>query len=397
MAESAPSSIKGPLHRLNDRLAKEPLLLAEAKRKGQKVIGYFCPYVPEELILAGNMLPIRLAFGGEVGPATIGEEYLKPYSCPFSRSCLGYQVTGSNEYFNLVDAVCVAQTCENIKHVQEYMEKRFGKPVFRLGLPHTHDSLRSRPQSLEYFKCELKLLKKQLGDFDGKPIKDRNIRRAIRLCNSIREKMRFLYEYPQKTNTLLGWYDTFCVTQAGFLMNRHDFLTELRYIERELSTQKPSAASSNKVRLLIMGSVLGIGDHKILDLINASGGKVVTDNVCTGISNSRKSVTIFGVMGDPMEALAERYLYNVPCPCMTDLDRRLKRTSMIVQDYDVAGIIYYSLKYCDNWRTEFPLFKDYMQKERNTPLLLIESDYSPSDVGTIRTKIEAFIEMIRGY
>jgi benzoyl-CoA reductase/2-hydroxyglutaryl-CoA dehydratase subunit BcrC/BadD/HgdB len=101
-------------------------------------------------------------------------------------------------------------------------------------------------------------------------------------------------------------------------------------------------------------------------------------------------------MGDPMEALAERYLYNVPCPCMTDLDRRLKRTAMIIQDYDVSGIVYYSLKYCDNWRTEYPVFKDYLQKELKTPLLLIESDYSPSDVGTIRTKIEAFVEMIRG-
>lgn len=395
MADTAVSST-GLAQRLKDRLAKEPALLAEAKSKGQKVIGYFCPYVPEELILAGNMFPVRLAFGGEIGPATSGEEYLKPYSCPFSRSCIGYQVTGSNEYYNLVDAVCVAQTCENIKHVQEYMEKRFGKPVFRLGLPHTHDSLRSRPQSLEYFTHELGLLKKQLGDFGGQPIKNGNIRRAILLCNTIREKLRFLYEYPKKTNTLLDWYDTFCITQAGFLINRHDFLNELRIIEREILAQKSAIEPSSKVRLLIMGSVLGIGDHKILDLISTSGGKVVTDNVCTGISTSRKNVTVFGIMGNPIEALAERYLYNVPCPCMTDIDRRLKRTAMIIQDYDVSGIIYYNLKYCDNWRTEFPILKDYVQKELKTPVLLIESDYSPSDVGTIRTKIEAFIEMIRG-
>ncbi len=81
---------------------------------------------------------------------------------------------------------------------------------------------------------------------------------------------------------------------------------------------------------------------------------------------------------------------------MTDLDRRLKRTSMIIQDYKIDGIIYYSLKYCDNWRTEYPVFKAHLQKELHTPSLLIESDYSPSDVGTILTKIEAFIEMIRG-
>jgi benzoyl-CoA reductase/2-hydroxyglutaryl-CoA dehydratase subunit BcrC/BadD/HgdB len=179
-------------------------------------------------------------------------------------------------------------------------------------------------------------------------------------------------------------------------MNRQDFLTELRSIERDLKHKKPKAQADNRVRMLITGSMMGIGDHKIPDLIRDAGGRVVTDNVCTGVSNTRKNVTVFGIRGDPMEALAERYLYNVPCPCMTDLDRRLARTAMIVKDYAVEGIIYYSLKYCDNWRTEFPILKDYLQKELKTPLLLIESDYSPSDVGTIRTKIEAFIEMIRG-
>jgi benzoyl-CoA reductase/2-hydroxyglutaryl-CoA dehydratase subunit BcrC/BadD/HgdB len=384
------------LSRLNARLATEPVRIAEAKRKGQKVIGYFCPYLPEELILAGNMLPLRLSFGGEIAPAGAGEEYLKPYSCPGSRSCIGYQATGSNEYYKLVDAVCVVQTCENIKHVQEYLEKRFSLPVIRIGLPRTADSLRSRPQALEYFKNELILLRKQLGDIAGHSIGNRDIRRAIKLCNDIREKLRFLYEYPEKTKTVLDWYSSFCVTQAGFLMNRQDFLAELGIIVKEVSTKKPSSEPSRKVRILVMGSAMGIGDHKILDLIDISGGKVVTDNLCTGISNSRKSVTIFGVMGDPMEALAERYLYNVPCPCMTDINRRMERTAMIIRDYDVAGIVYYSLKYCDNWRTEYPIFKEYLHKELKTPLLLIESDYSPSDVGTIRTKIEAFIEMIRG-
>jgi benzoyl-CoA reductase/2-hydroxyglutaryl-CoA dehydratase subunit BcrC/BadD/HgdB len=374
----------------------EPAQIAEAKKQGKKVIGYFCPYMPEELILAAGMLPVRLVFGGEIEPSVAGEEYLKPYSCPVSRSCVGYQVTGTNEYYNLADAFCVTQTCENIKHVQEYMEKRFGKPVFKLGLPRTSDSLRSRPQSLDYFKNELNLLKKRLGEFAGKDIKNHDIRRSIRLCNDIRETLRFLYEYPDKNKTVLDWYESFIITQAGFLIDRPGYLSELRRIAHEISNKKPVEEPGNKVRMLIMGSMLGIGDHKILDLIKDTGAKVVADNLCTGISNSRKNVTVFGLLGDPVEALAERYLYNVPCPCMTDLERRLKRTAMIIQDYGIEGIIYYSLKYCDNWRTEFPIVKDYLQKELKTPVLLIESDYSPTDVGTIKTKIEAFIEMIRG-
>jgi benzoyl-CoA reductase/2-hydroxyglutaryl-CoA dehydratase subunit BcrC/BadD/HgdB len=268
--------------------------------------------------------------------------------------------------------------------------------VFKLGLPHTHDSLRSHPQALEYFKNELVLLRRRLGDFAGHQIQGREIRRAISLCNDIRELLRTFFEYPKQANPPLGWYDSFLINQAGFLINRRDFLTELKHIERELQRTQFNYNLSQKARVMLTGSFVGIGDHKILDLIHDSGGNIVADGVCTGLSNARRDVTIFGIMGDPLDALAERYLYNVPCPCTVDLDRRLKRTAAIAQDFQVSGVIYYNLKFCDTWRFEFQMMKDYLSQELKIPILLVESDYSPSDMGTIRTKIEAFIEMIRG-
>jgi len=387
---------KNILQHLNRRLSEEPSRISEAKQKGLKVIGYFCPYIPEELIIAAGMLPIRLAFGGNIEPATSGEDFLKPYNCPFARSCLGYQLIGNNDYHHLLDAVCMAQTCESIKLVQEYWENHFSIPVFTLGLPHTHDAFRSRPQALEYFKLELELLRKRLGHFAGRPIKNRDIRRSISLCNQIREKLRLLFEYPQKHSTPIEWYDSFRITQAGFLINRRDFLTELRIIERELAGKETVVDGDRQIRLMVIGSIIGIGDYKILDLVKEAGGNIVADGMCTGSLTSRKNVTIFGIMGNPIDALAERYLYNVPCPCMTDLDKRLNRTAQIVHAYNVDGVIYYSLRFCDTWRSEYQLMKDYLHKEIHIPSLLIESDYSPADIGTIRTKIEAFLEMIGG-
>ncbi len=68
----------------------------------------------------------------------------------------------------------------------------------------------------------------------------------------------------------------------------------------------------------------------------------------------------------------------------------------MVQDFRVEGVIYYNLKFCDTWRLEYKVIKDYLSQKTGTPVLLVESDYSPTDMGTIQTKIEAFIEMIRG-
>jgi benzoyl-CoA reductase/2-hydroxyglutaryl-CoA dehydratase subunit BcrC/BadD/HgdB len=81
---------------------------------------------------------------------------------------------------------------------------------------------------------------------------------------------------------------------------------------------------------------------------------------------------------------------------MTDLPKKLNRIVKIARDYRVHGLIYYNLKYCDTWRAEFKSIKDTLYRELSVPTLLIETDYSPSDVGTIRTEIEAFIKKIGG-
>ena len=385
---------KNLLKRINQRLIAETSLMLKAKENGTKVVGYFCPYIPEEIILAADMLPIRLAFGGDTESATSGEELIKPYNCPFVRSCLGYQVMGNNSYYQLLDAVCIAETCENVKLAREYWESLFGIKVINMGLPHTHDSYRSRSHAFEYFKNELELLLKRLSNLSGRTINNGDLRRSIKLCNQIRKKIRLLFAYQQMPNPPIEWIDCFHVIQAGFLIQRHDFLTELTIIEHELTQKKLKVVDDHKPRLMVTGSIIGIGDDKILDIIDQVGGRIVADNICTGLLNSRKDVIISGVMGNPIDALTERYLYNVPCPCMTDLDRRLSRIAQIIHTYHVSGVIYHCLKFCDSWRFDYPLIKDYLDKELKIPSLIVESDYSSADTGTVRTKIEAFIEII---
>jgi benzoyl-CoA reductase/2-hydroxyglutaryl-CoA dehydratase subunit BcrC/BadD/HgdB len=397
MVETTTTTSETVYSRLDRRLSEEPDRIAKAKKNGAKVVGYFCPHVPEELILAAGMIPLRLAFGGDVSVASVGEEYLKPYSCPYARSCIGYRLDEKNEYYKLVDAICVAQTCENIKLVGEYWEKYFGVPVFSLGMLHTHDAFRSRPQAIEYFKREIDLLCQRLGQFAGKPIKHSDIRQAINLCNGIREKLHLFYDYPREYPTPISWYEVLRITQAGYLIDRHDYLNELKTIDSELGVKKTIGTKDSRPRLMIAGSIIGIGDHKVLDIVETVGGNIVADSVCTGSMFARKNVTIYGIAGSPIDALAERYLYNLPCPCMTDLNKRLNRLAKIGRDYQVAGLIYYNLKYCDTWRSEFPLIKEYLYRELAIPSLLVESDYSSSDVGTIRTKVEAFIEILGGF
>jgi benzoyl-CoA reductase/2-hydroxyglutaryl-CoA dehydratase subunit BcrC/BadD/HgdB len=264
-----------------------------------------------------------------------------------------------------------------------------------LGITQTHDRFRSKPHAKEYFKNELSLLRSRLSEFGGKEIKDNDIRSAIKLCNKIRENIWFLYEYPQSKQPPIEWRDVLDITHAGFLMDRVDFLHEIEKISQDLKKKKSEDVPiDTRPRLMIAGSLIGIGDHKVLDIIKNAGANIVADSSCTGSMLSRKIVTMSGIIGNPIDALAERYLYNLPCPFMTDLPKRLNRIIRIARDYSVQGMVYYNLKYCDIWRAEYKFIKDTLYKEFSVPSLLIETDYSPTDVGTIRTKVEAFLEMI---
>jgi len=379
------------------KLTEEPQKISEARKNGKKVVGYFCSYGIEELILAAGMLPVRLAFGGEPEAVSAGEDFLKPDSCPYTCSCLGYKKLSTVFYYDVVDAVCVAYTYNSMRRVQEYWGEYFQLPSFPLGLPQTHDILRTKPQAIEYFKNELQLLRRRLGEFRGKEIEDREIHRAITLCNQIREKLLALYKYPLYGNSPIEWRQILQITQAGFLMDRGDFLKKLEIIDGALQRKKLEDIPHDKrSRLMIVGSIIGIGDDKVLDIIGQACGNIVADSVCTGSMFLRKKVPVYNIMEDPIDVLAKRYLYNVPCPFMTDMKRRLNRLVKIAKDYRVHGVIYYNLKHNETWRSEFKAIKDTLYRELSVPTLLIETDYSPSDTDTTRADVYAFIKRIGG-
>ena len=53
----------------------------------------------------------------------------------------------------------------------------------------------------------------------------------------------------------------------------------------------------------------------------------------------------------------------------------------------------YIMRYCDTHELDAPDVRDYIQ-EMGVPVLHLEDDYSLTSIGGLRTRIEAFLEMI---
>ncbi|MBA7578308.1 hypothetical protein ES708_20170 [subsurface metagenome] len=61
----------------------------------------------------------------------------------------------------------------------------------------------------------------------------------------------------------------------------------------------------------------------------------------------------------------------------------------------MSGVIWYELIGCETYDAESYFFSQKLA-ERNIPMLILESDYGMADIGQLKIRIDAFIEMAKG-
>ena len=76
--------------------------LVKAKEEGQKVIGTFCLYVPDEIIVALNGISVGLC-GGTNFSNYASESILPANTCPLIKSALGFGIGNICPYYSSVD------------------------------------------------------------------------------------------------------------------------------------------------------------------------------------------------------------------------------------------------------------------------------------------------------
>ena len=96
---------------------------------------------------------------------------------------------------------------------------------------------------------------------------------------------------------------------------------------------------------------------------------------------------------DPITALAEKYL-STPCSCMTPNNDRLDLIKRLAEEYQVDGVVDLTWQACHTYNVESFTVRNFVRDELGLPFLQIETDYSDSDIGQIKVRVEAFLETI---
>lgn len=365
-----------------------PSELIKAQENGQKVFGTFCVYVPDEVVIAAKGIVTGLC-GGSQFWVPGGEKVLPKSTCPLIKASVGARLDRTCPFFRIADMYVGETTCDGKKKAYEILAEDV--PMHIMDVPQM-----KRPEDIEKWAGEIAAFAKVVEEFTGNEITVENLNEAIKVVNEKRKALARVFEARKSKVMPISGKDALLMMQIAFFDDPVRCAEMTNKLADELEQRIKDGVSAfpeGTKRILITGTPLAIPNWKLHHIIETSGAAVVCEEMCTGTRYFENLVDeTQTTLDDQYMALAKRYMKN-NCACFTPNTGRIEDILRLAKEYDVDGVIDVNLKFCSIYDIEGYSVEKAL-KEAGIPVLGIETDYTDTDAEQLRTRIEAFVEML---
>lgn len=365
-----------------------PAELIEHQKKGGKVFGTFCVYVPDEIVFAADAIATGLC-GGSQFWVPGGEKVLPTNTCPLIKASVGARIDRTCPFFRIADMYVGETTCDGKKKAWEILAEDV--PVHVMNLPQM-----KRAKDVQAWAEEIETFKNIVEEFTGNKVTADKLAESIKLINNKRKALERLYDLRKNETLPISGCDALLISQIAFYDDPARFTQMTNKLCDELEERVADGVSvvpAGTKRIMLTGTPLAIPNWKLHNIVETSGAAVVCEEMCTGTRYFEKLVDESGTtLEEQYQALANRYM-NINCACFTPNSGRIDDILRLAKEYKVDGIIDVNLKFCNLYDTE-GYFVERAMKEADIPVLGIETDYTDSDAQQLRTRVSAFIEML---
>ncbi len=361
----------------------------ELKRAGTKVIGYLSALGPVEILTAAGVLPLRLK-GNVSEPITKADAYMETIACPFIRNVFDSAVKGKFDY---LDGFVMSHLCDSTAKTNDEWRYNLNLPYWHfLNVPHLADD-----SSINFYKSVLGVFVKSLEKLTGRKVTDEALAKAIRAHNKNRRAMRGLYNLRKSDLPLISGVEMMKVLVAAMSLPVEESTALINSVARQAQERPAPSGKGGTPRLMLMGDQ--IDDVAVPQLVEAAGAKLVMDDISIG---SKMYWPDVDESSDPLRAIAERYLRKVKLPTTfvaegetyeENLEARFGHLRQYIKDFKIDAAILFIYKYCDPYGFEVPSIKSFVESA-GARVLYLEDEYSTSTLGRVKTRVEAFLEMI---
>ena len=357
--------------------------------RDKKIAGYSCSYIPEELIAAADYIPYRIYGNKE---SNLADKYFPINFCPYVKA-----VWEEIHHNGDMDALVLATSCDGMRRLNDYVSYYEEKlPAFMLDIPRKSDknSIRFFARNLEklwFFLCKN-------NNIDPKDLP--RIEEATRIINRKRILLKELAAYYEDENfQLIKNTDYFNIINISLGSQAVIFNKELEaYIEKIKSlkenTDKGNRSNKDFIKVMITGNY--INDENFWSIFENINARLISSDICINYryfdikSAENKAMSGKNALFDD---IAHSYMSKPACFRMAGISSKLNGLKKQISDNNIRGVIFASLKFCDNTLYSFPALKDELNRMK-IPSIFLDIEYGKSSYGQLKTRIEAFIEML---
>ncbi|MGI6756119.1 MAG: double-cubane-cluster-containing anaerobic reductase [Atopobiaceae bacterium] len=364
--------------------------LLDAKESGEikKVIGSFCLYVPEEIIAAAGGVGVGLCAGADWAPEEV-EKHLPRNTCPLIKGFTGFELGHVCPYIETADLVVGENTCDGKKKGYEFFATQ--KNMYIMDIPHVRTD-----ETKQVWRNEIHRLAERIEQETGQKITADSLRSAIKVANDKRRALQRLAKVRAADPVPISGLDALFTTQAAFMDDSVRLTKAINAMADECEKRVEEGvgvAPKGTKRLLYTGTPMAVPNWKLFNIIEKAGGVVVGEECCTGSRYYKELVNESGETVDEMlDYIADRY-FNIHCAIFTPNKKREEDVIQMAKDLHADGIIDCSLHFCTIYEME-AFNMEAAAEEAGYPFIHVTTNYSSEDEGQLKTRIEAFLEMI---
>lgn len=362
--------------------------LVDHKKNGGTVVGSFCVFVPEDVIMAAGGISVGLCAGAEFAVAD-ADGIVPRNTCPLIRASLGFKLSRTCPYIQSSNFVVGETTCDGKKKMYEAFAQYH--PTYVMEVPQ-----KKTPAARELFISEVVAFKDKMEAESGNKIDAEKLQAATAKLEAKKQALRRFHAARNAATVPISGLDALLVSQIAFYDDVDRFTMKVNELTDELEARVAKGEGvfpANTPRLLYAGTPLPLPDWKIHSIVEAAGGVIVGEESCVG-SRYYSTVTPVndGTLEGQLEAIADRHL-GTHCACFTPNEERVDDIVRMTQETKANGALHYSLAFCQTYASESIKVEKALHKE-GMPVISLESDFSGHDQAQLMTRVQAFIEMV---
>jgi benzoyl-CoA reductase/2-hydroxyglutaryl-CoA dehydratase subunit BcrC/BadD/HgdB len=364
--------------------------LVDGKKAGVKVVGSYCVFVPEEIVRAAGATLVGLCSGADFATEEV-EKLLPRNTCALIKSSFGFKLGKVCPYLESADMIVGENTCDGKKKAYETLGGLI-QNLYVMDLPQMKSA-----EGKALLKAEFIRFAKAVENLTGNTITVDSLKKGIAIANAKRAAIHRLAALRKAGPAPISGLDALLANQVFFYDDPVRFTQSVNALCDELEkrvAEGTGVTPKGTPRILLSGCPMAVPNWKLPFIIEHSGAVIVGEESCVGERGTRNLVdasadTVEGLM----DALVERY-FAIDCAIFTPNPDRLAHVAEMAKKYNAQGVIHYGLNFCQPYQMEaIPVVEKLAAM--GIPALKIETDYSAEDAGQIKTRIEAFVEMLR--